>query len=315
LIFDRCNPAKYPESCRIHVYNLETGTLGYYLPPSGQTWQQAYYSDAGDKLVFVTNPVIDRSKTLFSQRNEIFLNTQIAVMNTNGSDMRILTNSQSYKGMPAFSHSGKKIIFTQAEKLRDSGPTVAAFWDLWELDLETGKLELFAGRNGFYQMGLSVYFPDDQRVLLYGDSPMWKNGVLQEQEHSHRYTYNTIYMVTRGQTVLGSLLYPDFSHASDGSLDAQGNVFFYGEETETREEGIRLRRITIDGKRTSWADPPSDEQSNVIGNNVSRDGQRFIMALHNGPRTGKDSKLMLLNIMDGSWREIMLPSEAKQINQ
>ncbi|MES1982767.1 MAG: hypothetical protein V4443_09850 [Pseudomonadota bacterium] len=115
LIFDRCS-TEYPDWCRVHVYNLETGILGYYLPPPGQAWTQAYFSDLGDKVVFVTMPAGDHTKDIYSQRNEVFLKSQIAIMNLDGSKMHVVTNTVGYKGMPSFSHSGKKLSLLKLSK-------------------------------------------------------------------------------------------------------------------------------------------------------------------------------------------------------
>src|SRR3989339_224615 len=130
IVFDRCLPEKYPEGCRIHVYNLETGALSYFQPPEGQEWMQASYSAQGDKVVFALKPPLDRSRTFFEQRHDNLPKTQIAVMNADGSNVRVLTDTPYFKGMPVFSHSGKKIAFVQAERLHDrpTAKTIASNW-------------------------------------------------------------------------------------------------------------------------------------------------------------------------------------------
>lgn len=318
LIFDRCSP-DYPDWCRIHVYNLETGTLGYYLPPPGQSWAQAYFSDAGDKVVFVTRPAGDHTKEIFSQRNEIFPKSQIAIMSLDGSNMRVVTNTVGYKGMPAFSHSGKKVVFAQAEKIRDSGKTVAAHWDLWELDLETGVVGLFAGHFQFYQLGLSTYFPDDQRVLVNGGSPKSQIGGAPEEfssrlnEYSRRYNSSGIFMVRRGQSELEPPLFTSFSYAREARLDSQGNFFFIATGAK---EGTRIRRSGRDGRQFSWSLPPlGKEGGTFLGTAVAHDGLRFVMSVAYGDIAAKNIKLMLLDTTNGLWGSISLPHQAKQINR
>ncbi|KAF0165809.1 MAG: hypothetical protein FD157_985 [Rhodocyclaceae bacterium] len=320
VIFDRCDP-DYPDRCRINVYNVNTGTLGYYLAPPGQTWMQAYYSDAGDKLVFVTGPIGDRNLDLFTQRQEVLPNYQIAVMNLDGSKMRVVTSVLGYKGMPAFSHSGKKVIFAMAEKLRDSGKTLAAFWDLWEIDLETGTVGLFAGRFKLFQMGLSVYFPDDERVLLNGDVPMAESllgpkGSLAKSygDYTSRYNSSIVFVVKRGQTVLLPPLFTDLGSARGASLDARENTFFVADGGP--KEGIRIRRSQTDGAPQSWSYPPhSHEQTTLFGTAVSRDGRFIAGVLSDGPLSLRNRKIMILDTASGVWREIALPRDARQINR
>lgn len=318
LIFDRCDPDS-PDRCRIHVYNLESKTLGYYLPPPGQTWEHAYYSNAGDKLVFVIMPIGDRNVDLFTQRHEVLPKTQIAVMNVDGSNLRVVTNTVGYKGMPAFSHSGKKVIFAQAGTIRDEGKTLAASFDLWEVDLETGAVGLFAGRFKFYQMGLSVYFPDDERVLLSGDSPSSEavvaSGLAKDTwNFNRRYNNNSVFVLKRGQAVLAPPLFTDLSGARGAFLDAQGNVFFQADGGS--KEGIRIRRVGVDGSRQSWSAPPHrHQQITLFGTAVSRDGRHLAMALSDGPLRSRNRKIMLLDTASGAWREVVLPREAKQINR
>jgi hypothetical protein len=320
IIFDRCDSdSPAPDKCRIQVYNTETGLLGYYLPSPGRVWMMAHYADTGDKLVFVTSPAEGHTVDL-STRRETYLNYQIATMNLDGSNMHVVTKDRGLKIFPAFSHSGNKVIFAQSEKIRDSGKTVAAYWDLWELDLKTSAVTLFAGKFEFFQMGHSVYFPDDQRVLLNGDVPMSKelvgpSGTLAKsyQDYARRYNNSYVFVVKRGQTILDSPLFTDLSWVGQSSMDAQGNMCFTAGGGP--KEGTRIRRVGLDGSRQSWAYPPQNsDQSTILGTDVSKDGRYLVLALSDGPMLSKNRKIMLLDTVSGTWREVVLPHEAKQIN-
>jgi hypothetical protein len=314
LIFDRCNPS-YPERCRIHVYSLETGVLGYYKPPSGRTWLQAHYADTGDKLVFVSMPVGERARSILSQRENVLLNTQIAVMNLDGSDMQIVTDTIGYKGMPAFSHSGKKVIFAQAEKLRNSGETIAEFWDLQELDLDTGAVTLFAGRSfGFYQMGMSTYFKGDNGVLLNADSPVDHDGPLQLPTGDYGGQSNSqIYVLVRGKTTLEAPLFAKYASANDAHMDSEGNIFFLGTGDS---DGTTIRSDRRNNQHLSWPAPQFGESGgSFVGSSISQDGRYFAISVIYGDYSDKNIKLMLLDIGSGAWREIDLPLQTIQINK
>ncbi|MBI4826567.1 MAG: PD40 domain-containing protein [Nitrospirae bacterium] len=322
IIFDRCDTdSPNPDKCRIHVYDLATGSLGYYKPLPGQAWMMAYYADSGDKLVFVTFPT-EMPVGDLSTYNEYYFKYQIATMNIDGSNMRVVTKGSGFKIYPAFSHSGKKVIFPQTETMRKPGSkTVASRWDLWELDLETGRVGLYAGKFEFFQLGRSVYFPDDKQVLLNGDSPMSKLVIGPEStlaksisDYDRRYNRSKVIVVSRGQTMLESPMFTDLVGANHPSSDAQGNVFFDADGGP--KEGIRIRRVGLDGSRQSWRYPPHDSDSSAnLGTAVSRDGRYFVIALNNGPTRIKNAKLLLLDTESGIWRELILPHEATQINQ
>lgn len=315
LIFDRCNPS-YPERCRIHIYSLGSGALGYYKPPSGQTWLQAHYADTGDKLVFVSMPVGDRARSILSQRENILLNTQIAVMNHDGSNMQIVTDTIGYKGMPAFSHSGKKVIFAQAERLRDSGETIAEFWDLQELDLDTWAVTLFAGRSfGFYQMGMSTYFKGDNSVLLNADTPMDQDGSLQlpTGDYGGHSNNSQIYVLVRGKATLDTPLFEKYASANDAHMDSEGNIFFLGTGDS---DGTTIRSDRRDNQHLSWPAPPFGESGgSFVGSSISQDGRYFAISVIYGDYSDRNMKLMLLDIASGAWREIDLPQQAIQINK
>jgi len=319
IVFDRCLPEKYPEGCRIHVYNLETGALSYFQPPEGQEWMQASYSAQGDKVVFALKPPLDRSRTFFEQRHDNLPKTQIAVMNADGSNVRVLTDTPYFKGMPVFSHSGKKIAFVQAERLHDrpTAKTIASNWDLWELDLDTGKLNLFAGQFKFYQMGMPSYFPDDRRVLINGDTPFSQigpdgNGRLGSSidDYSKRYRRNKVFEVERGQVLLNAPLFLDLETTQRASLDYQGNAFFIADGGP--KEGLRIRRATVNDQIDSWNFPPGPYD---WGASVSGEGKMFAMIITKKGKARKQRELIILDTTTGVWRDIALPREATTINR
>lgn len=314
LMFDRCDPS-LPDRCRIHLYNLETGTLRYYLPPEGQAWLQPYFSKDGKKIVFVTGPVGDHDKSVYEQRYQILLNQQIAMMNLDGSDVRVLTTISGYKGMPAFSHSGDKVIFLMTNQLRDRGKTLAADWDLWELDLKTGSLGLFAGqRFRFFQMNLSVYFKDDQRVLVKGDTPIMiasdaRKTMKEMTDFNKRHNNSNIHVIERGQQQLSTPLFSDLYSASRPCMDDQESIYFIA--ADNKMGGGKIRREMKDGKRDTWPFPKAKSSHSFWGTAVSPDGKYFALSVSLDERR----TLMILDTTSSTWQEIILPKEASQINK
>jgi len=163
VVFDRCRA----EGCQIQVYDLQTGELAAYESPIGERWTMGKYSYDGKKIAFSIIPT----------KGGINLSEmQIAVMDADGKNLKKVTSGPGAKLYPAFSHSGKKILYARAAFIRTSGRTPAAQYDAWEVNLETGEqtqLTFFE----YYYMGYLTYFPDDERFIFWGEMPSVYEGV------------------------------------------------------------------------------------------------------------------------------------------
>jgi hypothetical protein len=115
----------------IHTYDLETSEMVQYQSPVGEIWSMARYSFDGGEIVFVTVP---RGKKYIEHDK-----AQLAVMDTDGSNVRIITNTDAYRACPSFSHSGRNIIFSRSDVIRISNRTRAGGYDVYEMDVKTGQ--------------------------------------------------------------------------------------------------------------------------------------------------------------------------------
>jgi Tol biopolymer transport system component len=158
VLFDRCRD----EGCQIQVYDLETGELAAYQSPANERWTMARQSYDGKKIVFSIMPIIDGHLDLSEM--------QIAIMDSDGKNVRKLTTGPGAKLYPVFSHSGKKVLYSRAAYIRKQGKTPAAQYDAWEVDLATGTQTQLTYFKYFY-MGYLTYFPDDERFIFYGEIP------------------------------------------------------------------------------------------------------------------------------------------------
>jgi nitrogen regulatory protein PII-like uncharacterized protein len=89
---------------------------------------------------------------------------QIAVMDVDGKNYKKLTSSPMPKLYPTFSHSGKKILYVTAGRIRKQGRTPASDYDAWEMDIATGKETRLTYFKYFHMSGVS-YFPGDEKIL------------------------------------------------------------------------------------------------------------------------------------------------------
>lgn len=158
VLFDRCRA----DSCQIQVYDLETGELSAYQSPPNERWTMARQSYDGKKIVFATIPMGEEYLDLSGM--------QIAVMDVDGKNYKRLTSGHFPKLYPTFSHSGKKVLYVKASRMRKQGRTPASGYDAWEVDIETGENT----RLTFFEymfMASVVYFPLDEKFLYHASGP------------------------------------------------------------------------------------------------------------------------------------------------
>jgi hypothetical protein len=152
VFFDRCRD----DGCQIQVYDLETGELAAYQSPANERWTMAKQSYDGKKIVFSVIPVVGNDLDLTQM--------QIGIMDTDGKNYRKLTSDPMPKIYPTFSHSGKKVLYVKAGRIRKEGRTPASEYDAWEMDLATGKETRLTYFKYFHMSSVS-YFPGDEKIL------------------------------------------------------------------------------------------------------------------------------------------------------
>jgi len=164
VVFDRCKN----EGCQIQVYDLETGELAAYQSPKGERWTMGKYSYDGRRIAISVIPITPGG---------LYLNgMQIAVMDADGKNLKIVTTGPGAKLYPAFSHNGKKILYARAATIRTKGGTPASGYDAWEVNLETGEQTQLTFYE-YYYLGNLTYFPDDERFIFWGEMPSVYEGV------------------------------------------------------------------------------------------------------------------------------------------
>ena len=159
VVFDRCRD----KGCQIQIYDLETGELAAYQSPKNERWTMGKYSYDGERIAFSVIPIKPSDDLELGEM-------QIAVMDADGKNYRKVTTGSGAKLYPAFSHSGKKILYTCAADIRKKGRTAASNYDVWEVNLDTGEQTQLTFYKYFYMSNLT-YFPDDERFIFYGDRP------------------------------------------------------------------------------------------------------------------------------------------------
>lgn len=319
----------------LNVYGLETGELSAYQSPHGESWYYATYSYDGKYIAFVIMPRKDNGYLDFS-------NTQIAVMDPDGKNIRKITNSPGTRMSSSFSHNGKKIIFARAGMVRESGRTPAAKYDVWEVDVKTGK-ETRLTWYEFFLMSVPYYLPDDKTFIFaaenpssYPDSPDNNYEAIKKKrkEYESKYGENCIYVmqgretlkpfivfppekVFRGKgTLTGKLLITEEGkgYSGDPLISADGSrIFFLAHSfmsTPTKGFDYQYYEYSPDGKHrriTSFINRMS-----ISDTAVSFDGEKIGIVYSAEPERDI-RKIVICMVKDGTCREIVLPDKPSRI--
>jgi Tol biopolymer transport system component len=321
ILFDRRSTG---ESYRIHVYDLETGELAAYQSPIGEEWGHARYSLNGKNIVFtIMNEIGDKDDPA---------NTQIAVMDMDGKNVRKITNTAGLKIYPSFSHSGRKILFARADVIRKSGRTPAADYDIYEVDVETGR-ETRLTYFKFFQITEPYYFPDDKTFIFWGESPRAypaipdsdgntaiMNKVRKELES--KYYHNSIYVMQANEKELKPyLVMPDYikkfksycapacEYSSKPSLSADGSVLIFmsiGYKPDGSVAGSQLYQYSADGNHRQTTHLP---MGSIWSQAVSPNGE-LVAIIYGGQTT---NKILIYRTKDGTSKEINLTDQPSRI--
>ena len=315
ILFDR---KKDDKPYMIHVYDLETGVLSAYQPPDNERWSMARYSNDGKKIVF---SIIPRGEKKL-QLDKI----QLAIMDPTGKNLIKITNSPNPKIYPSFSHSGKKVIYVHAGKIRDEGKTPAADYDVYEVDLETGK-EIRLTWFKFFMMSASFYFPDDESFIFSAfATPNMFPGIAENDSEAIRKKQaelddkslqsfkrlgDNIYIMKTGQKELPKPLIKSKDGVRNPLLTKDGTILFssWAYKPDGKGEGEQFFQYSSDGKNQRIT---KLKATSIWSGAVSNAGELLAVVYDVAPNR-EIKKIVIYQIKDGTSREIILPDHPSRI--
>ena len=308
IVFDRTND---DSPNMIHVYDLETGELSAYQSPTEEVWHIGGYAFDGKRIVITTGSYKDKKYDIYS--------STIAIMDPDGQNIRTIVRTPDFKVDPSFSHSGRKIIFIRAGMIRKSGRTPAADYDVYEVDIESGR-ETRLTYFRFFLMSPPHYFPDDTTFTFSGEYPCSFSGVpdsdrdrikKMRDELLSKYQENTIFVMRQGEATLKP--YIEFGrYSSRPLLSADGSRFLFrgwAHKADGAGDGEQFYLYSPDGKhkRITYLNATS-----IWSSAVSPDGEQLAIVYHVAPHR-EIKKLVVYRVSDGSSKEITLPNRPSRI--
>jgi len=169
ILFTGCGHQEFP-ACTIYRYERDSNKLYRYLPRSSdETLGGGRFSPTSTRFVFKIIP-LDSNKEL------IFDDSQIAIVNQDGNGLRIITQSKGVKLSPTLSYDEKSVVFYRGPISDKGSPlrkqkTRVIGSDLFKVDVRTGE-ETQLTRLEFYSVSDLYITPDGKAVVFAGDSPM-----------------------------------------------------------------------------------------------------------------------------------------------
>lgn len=245
LSFDFC-----PDSdCFAGLLNLQSGEVAKILPPnSDERWSSGRFSPSGKYLAFAVK-----------RASEKYRWSQLGLYDISANTMKILTHTESFREWPSFSPDGKRLIFAQANRERESGKTRFSDWDIYELEIESGKERRLTDFQ-FFLIGHPSYLPDGKHFIFSGEGPNrheGKTGVktgedydkVQEANKAYKDKYqdNRIFILRPEDTEL----HPAFTNGPmtigpDISRDGKRIVYMARSDDMDRAAGETVYGFTFD---------------------------------------------------------------------
>jgi len=311
LIYDRCSSTGM---CSMHVLDIKTNTLTYFQPPEGQLWFSGKFSPSGQQIVFVSVPFHVNGQLLSGNRD--YGNDQIAIMDSDGQNVRMLTNWPGYKMAPNFSWSGKKVAFVQGDLRQPGSKTLATKNDAYEIDIKTKGVRQLTDSK-FFQMGRPSYLPNDFALVVDADAPsqvagisnveaLWKHREEMERKYNHSRVYR--FDVTLDKPGAPTLMFGKLIGASLPAVDAKGQVYFLAQPNKTEE--ISVYRSSFPEEFTSWG---RMKHLQTRATAVSPDG-RFWVEVSKPSLEDDLNGIFILDLAKGTWRQLPVGGRAQLTN-
>jgi Tol biopolymer transport system component len=135
---------------------------------------------------------------LDDKKNQLMEDMQVAIINQDGTGFRQITTSKGVKVGQAISYDEKTFVYFKGKE-RKSGKTLASDFDLFKIDLMTGK-ETQLTNLSFYGVSKPYFAPDGKNVIFTGESPLrlpqGGNSRQFQDEYKKKYGDNIILLLT-----------------------------------------------------------------------------------------------------------------------
>lgn len=179
------------------------------IDPDDRYWGSGSVSDDGRKIVF-------------SIGQEGTYNSQLAIMNVDGTGLRKITNSPGLRAGPSFSPDGRRIIYLFASGERRSPRRPVIGLDVFEIDIATGK-ETRLTDYEFYSASKPSYLPDGESFIFSGDG----TAKIPIGSYEKQYQNNTIFVMKKNSENKLIPFIQRRSYSNNPSISSDGSKILF----------------------------------------------------------------------------------------
>ena len=278
-LFSECSVILSPEiACYLLKFNIKTKHLTRYIFPDSYFYSNAHFSPRGNFIVLNRMPKHNGTKEGFEWAVK---NSQIVLINADGSNLRVIPTQQGRNLMPIMSLDETKIAYWHQSPLK--GERFVGDWahnDIYEYDLKTGTDQLFAGPFQFMGGKMIQYISEDEILL---ESVAIASIVQILDEYHKKYNGSQVYKIKRHTDTADFPVpsYTNIEQARNPSVDTNGNVYLQGQYPHG---GTTFTKVNSSGPVNYWTKP----------GNLALTGTREILASPNG------SYIAFIYVADGT---------------
>lgn len=310
ILFDGCGHKDYMR-CTIYRFDRPADRLYRYVrQKESEQITGGRYASGSSQFVFLAVPLDEKKKWLLED-------IQIALANENGTGFRQITEGKGVKAPYMLSYDEKTLVYFKGKK-RKKGKTLATDFDLYKIDLKTGK-ETRLSEVEFYGVSRPYFTPDGKNVIFGGESawrlPKYKSNVivsypLDGSGINRRYPVPIFMFPEPGPSAEkppvnlsnGSrdpMVTKDGSIWFQGCYGPQGFIGHYRRLPDGRTEKIPPAQLGISQSRTTH------------DHAITWDGHW--MAVLNIGRDTSERSIGMLDTVKGQRYEVTVPAEAENI--
>jgi Tol biopolymer transport system component len=281
------------QACYAILLDWRTGAVSKLTSPDpDQYWESGRFSPSGKYMAFS-----------IKRKSDNFRTSQIGLYDVAAKSIRILTNTQTYKGFPSFSPDEKRLIFMQANRERESGKTRFSDWDVYELNIESKAVRRLTNYE-FFLIDRPFFMPDGKRFIFSGEAPF--NFVGDDGQKGHRaylskYQENTIFIL--GQENSG--LQPAFTNGSvsiSPRISRDGKRIAYVSRTNELDKLIGKYNYDIFIFENGRHRRLTALKTSLTGMDMSSDGT--MITFLSDPERNNENQLWLLDLSTGQYKRI-----------
>ncbi|MCX5807645.1 MAG: hypothetical protein NT010_16520 [Proteobacteria bacterium] len=246
-----------------------------------------------------------------------FTEEQIAfTLKQDGTGFRQITTGKGVKVGQAISYDEKTLVYSKG-KQRKSGKTLASYFDLYKIDLVTGK-ETQLTNPSFYGESDPYFTPDGKSVVFGGESPfkLPRGGEARQFRDAYKQKYgeNIILQYPLDGSGIDKWPVPVINFGTGSRwpmVTKDGSIWFLGITGE--EHYIGYYRRFPDGRVLKLPDNFNGGQEKYrFQMTITSDGHS-ILILYTGMGKSNERSIGIFDTITGTLSDLTIPAQAENI--